>query len=162
MKRNHFIFFASFIILAQGCSSVEPKYQMTADPSILDGAWLVDSCTCDGKVTASPEVQQAGVLFVNGDLLFQDQMVRWKKPEWNRYCFVHQVSKITKVDENTFNVSRESKKVYSPRETPCDLQPENPVRTWKIISVNQTELKYESTTGCENGPIICSYKRLDH
>lgn len=161
MKLLKFIPLVFFLLIVQACSSIGPKRQDTLAPSILDGAWIESKCTCGGKDANPPDIQQSHTLFINGNLVFQDQVIRWRKAEWNHYCSVHEEATINQATQDSYNVSTVSDRVFAPGETRCNILPAKSNRTWKIMAVNKSELKYESTTGCESGPLTCSYKRLD-
>ncbi len=161
MKKFKFIPLLYFLIAFQGCTSVETKHQNTVAPSVLDGAWTRATCTCAGKEINSSDQQVAHTLFINGNLLFQDQISRLKSAELNRDCSIHQEATITRITDDSYNVTTVSERTFSPGTSNCKIYPGKLNRTWKIIVANKSDLKYESTGGCETGPYICSFKRLD-
>ena len=161
MKMFKFFLLLGFVIFIQACSSFSSKRQDTGNPSILDGAWIKTKCTCTNKDALPSDTQEAHTLFINGNLVFQDQLVRWKKPEWNRYCSIHEEATITSSAHDIFEVTTVSERTISPRETQCNVYSGKSKRTWKILVISKSELKYESTNGCDTGPMICAFKRLD-
>ncbi|WP_413942742.1 hypothetical protein [Bdellovibrio sp. HCB-162] len=152
--------FLFYLVFLQACSSFE-KREDTIAPSALDGAWLKVSCTCVGKDTILPEVQEAHTMIINGNFLLQSQTARWRKPEWMGYCSLIEEAKINRASNDIYDVVTVSKRTLSPSGVSCDVLPGKSKRTWKVLTVNKSELKYESTSGCEAGPFICSFKRLE-
>ena len=159
-----FLLFLCLLSFAQACTTTSSnKHVSTGAPGILDGAWTGSKCSCSDKDTIVPDAQSAHILVINGLLLQQIQIARWKNPEWNGYCSIFETSTIkSTASDNVFEVITVGESTFSPDETKCDtLSDGNSIRTWKILSINKAEFKYESTRGCENGPMICTFRRLD-
>lgn len=145
----------------QGCISIQPRHQDTIEPSVLDGGWVKTKCTCDGKDDVSSDLQLAHTLFINGNFMVQNQTIRWKKTEWNGYCSVQESATIDRAADNVFEVTTVAFQSYYPRSATCKIPLAKAKRTWKILEVNKSELKYESTNRCEKGPLSCTFRRLD-
>ncbi|MBY0554745.1 hypothetical protein K2P97_09460 [bacterium] len=153
-----------FFILFQACATVKQGYQDTIAPSALDGAWLNLNCKCAGEdVIPSADFQVGMTLFINGNLILQTQMSRWKKTEWSRYCTSHQEATISRVSENIFEINTISDRIFSPANTGCKtVGPVASKRIWKILSLDKAELKFSSPNGCEAEPMVCTYKRFEN
>ncbi len=161
MQKIKFNLLFCMMVMLQACASLTSGHFDTTYPTAIDGGWLETKCTCAGKDDLSADLQSAHVLFINGNKLFQGQIGRWKKPEWIRYCSLHEEASINPISDNIFNVTTTSERTFSSGDTKCDTSMNSSKRTWKILTINKSELKYESTSGCSSGPLTCSFKRLD-
>jgi hypothetical protein len=157
---RHF-FLVSLFIFLQSCSSIPSMNVDTVAPSPWDGGWLKNECTCSGKSSVDPGIQEANVLIINGNRILQSQMARWKKTEWNHYCTTYAESLISNVNKDSFDVTTYAESNFIPAPVNCNIPVRKAKRTWKIHKINTSELKYESTAGCDSGPLVCSYRRIE-
>jgi len=132
----------------------------TSEASVLDGAWIRVKCTCAGKDTADPDQQLAHVIFINGNLMFQNQTGRWRNPKWNGYCLSHEEAILNQIADKDFEINSISHRTFSPNNESCEEAPDK-TRIWKNLTVVNSELKFESTGGCTSGPVSCVFKRLE-
>lgn len=150
-----------FLILVQACASVKINHQDTLKPNILDGAWIMHKCTCDNKDTAHPDVKSASTLIVNGNVMFKNKVARWRLFQLNKYCFYQEEASLSNITNDSFEVTTVSERTFSPTQEICSYDKSLTKRTWKILSYRPEEIIYESSGGCDVGPMICTYRRLD-
>jgi len=160
MLRTIFLCFS--LLLVQACATNSSLIQRTGAASRIDGLWINEKCFCDGKDDHDPKLLKARTILINGNTLFQQLTGRWKQDGYVNYCTVHEEAKITRIDDSTIKVDTISHRILTPETQVCvDDSPNLSSRTWKILNVGQTELKFESSSGCEVGPLTCTYLRLD-
>ncbi len=161
MKNIKFILLIFSLIFIQACVSIRSGHYDTLSPLAIDGGWVETKCTCAGKDTSNSNLQYSHVMFINGNKLFQVQIARWKNPEWNHYCSIHEEASINATSDNVFDVTAAEGRTFSAGNTKCDTSMNISSRTWTIVTINKSELKFESTSGCSKGPLTCSFSRLD-
>lgn len=151
------------LLFIQACTSNTIKFQNTGIASDIDGAWVRDSCTCRSGEDIMANVQATGILFINGDSLIQHLTGRWKNTTSTNYCSLLEEAKVNRTGPITLNIETVSEKVFAPNNQDCILSELNlKSRTWNILSIGKTDLKFESSSGCKDGPLICIYRHLDH
>lgn len=161
MKKIKFTLLICILPFVQSCISIRSGHYDTVAPTILDGGWIMTKCTCADKDVINSDLQYGSVLVINGNKIFQNQIARWKKPEWIRYCSSHEEASINPISDNTFYVNTIEERTFSAGDAKCDISMNVPKRIWKVLLVNKSELKFESNSGCGNGPQTCVFKRLD-
>ena len=161
MKNIKLITLICILPFIQACVSIKSGHYDIISPTAIDGGWIETKCTCAGKNTSNSDLQYSHVLFINGNKLFQIQISRWKNPEWSRYCSVHEEALINSTSDNIFDVTAVATRTFSAGDAKCDTSMNRSSRTWKIVTINKSELKYESSSGCPSEPLTCSFKRLE-
>lgn len=131
------------------------KHQITMKPNMLNGAWLRKKCTCAGKDVAQQGLQTADILVVNGNVMFRNKIL-------NRYCSYYEEAMVNSIGNDVFEITTISERSFSPSENSCYILDGTPKRTWKVLSFKPTEIVFESTIGCANESMLCTYKPLDH
>lgn len=170
MKKFKLIPLLLCLVFAPGCTLLKPFNSLlltllpsghlkTSDASFLDGAWINVNCTCAGK-HADPNLQFAHLLHINGNYMFQTLNARFRDPKWKNYCLSHEDAVFNQIADKDFEIVSLSHRTFSPDDRPCASAPDQK-RIWKNMTVVDSELKFETTGGCESGPMSCTFKRLD-